>query len=361
MLCYWPPEYIVDPSVSNERGIPVLNRYDITILQCPACHAAGLLQKDENLVCKSCKFEYEVKNGIPVLLTDKTLATQLEKIDYDDHHNIDDERRAKVADDWKIIFEEHKTVYGDVLEIGSGTGQLTWGLTRRLPFKTVNACDISYKFLDGIRTTLLNQPSDNHVNYYACDANNLPFQPNTFDLVVGHSVLHHFIDYDKTIKNVFGLLKPGGQAMFYEPVLQGKAWIAFMADLMIRIENRTKWGVLDEQDIKKIEHMVRHIIKAKWIGDNRERLMQIEDKHVFDIHKMRDLAKAIGFSDFAHSNFYDADWGYKSQWAQHLLMAGISGKKIEQHIFLSNAFGNIFSDMLPRDIATPMGYFIFKK
>lgn len=336
-------------------------RYNPDLLECPACHAAQLAEQAEQLVCRACQFAYDVPGGIPVLLTDKNLATQLEKIDYDDHHNIDDVRREKVAADWKEIFDKYGVNYGNVLEIGSGTGQLTWGLARKLPFKTVSACDISYKFLNGVRSNLLNQASDSHVNYYACDANNLPFRPNSFDLVLGHSVLHHFIDYDQTIGRAFDLLKPGGKAMFYEPVLQGKLWIAFMADLMVRIENRTKWGVLDEQDIKKIEHMVRHILKAKWIGDNRERLMQVEDKHVFDINKMRELAKKLGFSDFAYNNFHPADWGYKSPWAQHLLMAGISGNKIERHIFISNAFGHVFSDMLGDDITTPMGYFIFTK
>ena len=76
---------------------------------------------------------------------------------------------------------------------------------------------------------------------------------------------------------------------------------------------------------------------------------------------MRDLAKKLGYSDFAYSNFYQADWGYKSHWAQHLLMAGIEGKKIEQFAFISNAFGKVFSDMMPKDVATPMGYFIFVK
>jgi ubiquinone/menaquinone biosynthesis C-methylase UbiE/uncharacterized protein YbaR (Trm112 family) len=339
----------------------VADRYNINILQCPACQSARLVPGANGLVCSACKFEYEVLNGIPVLLTDKTLATQLEKMDYDDHHNIDDERRKKVCADWKLIFDEHGVRYGEVLEIGSGTGQLTWGLARELPFTAVHACDISHKFLDGVRSNLLNQPTDNHVNYYACDANNLPFQKGCVDLVVGHSVLHHFIDYDKTIRQSFDLLKPGGRAIFYEPVMQGKANVAFFAELMLRIEKRTQWGVLDEQDIKKIEHMIRHIIKEKWIGDNRERLSKVEDKHVFDIHKMRDLAKTLGFSDFAYSNFYHADWGYKSHWAQHLLMAGISAQKIEQYAFISNAFGKIYSDMLPRDIATPMGYFVFIK
>lgn len=336
-------------------------RYNIRILQCPACHGGGLREQAGKLLCQACSFEYDVQEGIPVLLTDKTLATQLEKIDYDDHHNIDDVRREKVANDWKEIFDKYGVRYGDILEIGSGTGQLTWGLARKLPFQSVNACDISHKFLNGVRSHLLNQPGDQHVNYYACDANNLPFKNESFDVILGHSVLHHFIDYDKTIGRTFELLKPGGKAMFYEPVLQGKAWIAFMADLMVRIENRTKFGVLDEQDIKKIEHMVRHILKAKWIGDKRERLMKVEDKHVFDINKMRTLSQQLGFSDFAYNNFHPADWGYKSPWAQHLLMAGITPKKIEQFIFISNAFGKVFSDMLPDDIATPMGYFIFTK
>lgn len=337
------------------------NRFDIHILECPACHTGALQQNAGTLVCKSCRFEYDIQNGIPVLLTDKTLATQLEHIDYDDHHNIDDRRREKVCNDWKILFDEQGVTYGDMLEIGSGTGQLTWGLARKLPFKTVNACDISSKFLDGVRTNLLNEPGDSHVNYYACDANNLPFKKGSFDLVVGHSVLHHFIDYDKTIRQAFDLLRPGGKAMFYEPVLQGKAYVAFFAELMLRIEKRTNFGVLNEQDVKKIEHMIRHILKAKWIGDNRERLMKVEDKHVFDIQIMRDLSKEIGYKDFSYSNFYEADWGYKSHWAQHLLMAGIEGKKIEQFAFISNAFGHVFSDMLPRDVATPMGYFIFTK
>jgi len=333
----------------------------LDLLQCPACQMPALQSGEDKLVCADCHAEYEIKNGIPVLLTDKTLATQLEQIDYDDHHNIDEARRHKVCMDWKLVFDKHGVTYGDVLEIGSGTGQLTWGLACMLPFSRVHACDISWKFLNGVKTGLLSQEREDHVQYYACDANNLPFRSNSVDLVVGHSVLHHFIDYDKTIRRSFDLLKPGGKAIFYEPVLQGKAWVAFFAELMLRIEARTQWGVLDDKDKAKIEHMIRHILKAKWIGQDRDRLSKVEDKHVFDINVMRDQAREWGFSDFAYTNFYHADWGYKSHWAQHLLMAGISGNKIEQFAFIANAFGKVFSDMMPRDIVTPMGYFVFIK
>lgn len=335
--------------------------YNLDILLCPACQAGHLNKKGDALVCAKCSVKFELRDGIPLLLTDKTLVTQLEKIDYDEHHGIDDARRIKTAEYWKGVFDKYGVCYGDVLEIGSGTGQLTWGLARKMSFRSVSACDISYKFLNGVRGKLLNQPADSHVSYYACDANKLPFRPGSFDLILGHSVLHHFVDYDHTIQQSFHLLRADGKAIFYEPVLQGKAWIAFMGDLMVRIEKRIKWGVLDEKDIAKIEHMVRHITKAKFIGDDRARLMQMEDKHIFDINQMRELSQRLGFSDFAYHNFHMADWGYKTQWAQHLLMLGIAAEKIQKFAFISQSFGDVFSDLLPNDIVTPMGYFIFTK
>ncbi|MEZ5539207.1 MAG: hypothetical protein R3E63_04465 [Pseudomonadales bacterium] len=54
--------------------------------------------------------------------------------------------------------------------------------------------------------------------------------------------------------------------------MQGKIIIAFVGDLMRRIERRTEWGVLSEKDDQRINRMTRHIMKGKWIGDNRERL-----------------------------------------------------------------------------------------
>ncbi len=333
-------------------------KIDIDRLCCPACDGA-INRADEALACSSCGAAYPVVEGIPRLLKDPTMFTHLENIDYDEHHNIDDERREKVARDWKKVFDRHRPVYGDVLEIGSGTGQLTWGLSHRFPFKSVHACDISTKFLQQAAGVVGDHGSP--VSYYACDANVLPFRHDTFDVVLGHSVLHHFIDYQKIIHHVEKLLRPGGMAIFYEPVLQGKILIAFMADLMRRIEKNTAWGVLDEKDDARIQHMTRHIMKAKWIGDQRDRLAQIEDKYVFDINDMRRLAREAGFRRLEHSNVDMPEQGYRWYVNQHLLMEGIPAAKIQKFEFITNAFRDTMAAMVPDDIVTPMGYFIFRK
>ena len=334
-------------------------RYRIEILQCPRCTTGKLSQKQQSLYCLSCKASYPVRDGIPQVLHDPSLFTQLEAIDYDEHHNIDATRREKVASDWKLVFDRHKPVFGDVLEIGSGTGQLTWGLANRFQFKSVSACDISTRFLLQAANVVGESPAP--VNYYACDANHLPFKENSFDLVVGHSVLHHFIDYDKLIHRVEKLLRPGGMAMFYEPVLQGKILIAFMADLMLRTDNNTGWGILDAKDKTNIQRMTRHIMKAKWIGDQRERLEKIEDKYIFDINVMRKLADAAGYKRMEHSNLEMPEKGYKHFFDQHLLMEGLPANKIQKFSFIPAAYTATLAELVPDDVATPMGYFVFCK
>lgn len=332
---------------------------DVTRLCCPKCSGGLKDAGAKGLTCNTCAAVYAVTDGIPQLLQDPSLFTHLESIDYDDHHNIDDARREKVARDWKKVFDRHQPVFGDVLEIGSGTGQLTWGLSNRFPFKSVHACDISTRFLQQAAGVVGKKGAP--VSYYACDANFLPFKANSMDVVVGHSVLHHFIDYKNIIHHVEKILRPGGVAIFYEPVLQGKILIAFMADMMRRIEKNTQWGVLDEKDDARINHMTRHIMKAKWLGKDRQRLEKIEDKYVFDIREMRQLAVDAGFKDMEHSNLDMPEQGYRWYVNQHLLMEGISPEKIQKFAFVTNSFMETIFEMIPGDIVTPMGYFVFRK
>ncbi|TNF36667.1 MAG: methyltransferase domain-containing protein [Gammaproteobacteria bacterium] len=345
----------------NRKSGPdaVRHCYSLDLLQCPACHRGRLDEAGLSLLCDACGREFPVRDGIPVLLRDAGVSTRLDLMDYDAHHNIDELRREKVSEDWEAVFEEHDIAYGDVLEIGAGTGQFTWGLVVDMPFKSVHACDISYPFLDGLEKELAKEQGAPRY-YYQCDANNLPFTSCSFDLVVGHSVLHHFLNYETTLANIRRLLRPGGRAMFYEPVIQGKILIAFFGELIIRTEKNTGIGIMDEQDIKNIQAMIRHITKSRWLGEDKSKLAKMEDKYIFDIVKMEELAKELGYSGFEFYNNGKPHWGYKWHVQQHLLMAGIKPEKVQKYTYLFNAFGHSVSDLTPSSLVTPMGYFVFK-
>ena len=48
---------------------------------------------------------------------------------------------------------------------------------------------------------------------FQCDAENLSFSKDTFDLVYSNGVLHHTVDTQRAIDEVYRVLKPGGQAV----------------------------------------------------------------------------------------------------------------------------------------------------
>ena len=46
------------------------------------------------------------------------------------------------------------------------------------------------------------------------DAERIPYDDDTFDLVVGHAVLHHIPDVELALREVLRVLKPGGRFVF---------------------------------------------------------------------------------------------------------------------------------------------------
>lgn len=58
------------------------------------------------------------------------------------------------------------------------------------------------------------------------DAENLPFESNTFDVVYSHGVLHHSPDTRRAIGEVHRVLKPGGTALVM--IYNVHSWVGFM-------------------------------------------------------------------------------------------------------------------------------------
>jgi SAM-dependent methyltransferase len=53
--------------------------------------------------------------------------------------------------------------------------------------------------------------------FYVGDAHKTPFPDKCFDVVAGRSILHH-LDFDKALHEIARILRPGGRAIFIEPL-----------------------------------------------------------------------------------------------------------------------------------------------
>jgi ubiquinone/menaquinone biosynthesis C-methylase UbiE len=103
--------------------------------------------------------------------------------------------------------------FGDALEIGSGTGYFSLNLVQLGLIERLTATDISPGMLKRLAATAeaLGVPD---VTTVATEAEELPFEDESFDLVLGHAVLHHIPDLDRAFAEFMRVLRPGGMIAF---------------------------------------------------------------------------------------------------------------------------------------------------
>jgi ubiquinone/menaquinone biosynthesis C-methylase UbiE len=98
------------------------------------------------------------------------------------------------------------------LEIGAGTGYFSLNLASAGVIGAATCTDISPGMLETLERNAL--ALDLEVETIACDAAELPFEDESFDLVLGHAVLHHLPDLDRVFAELRRVLAPGGTLFF---------------------------------------------------------------------------------------------------------------------------------------------------
>jgi SAM-dependent methyltransferase len=102
--------------------------------------------------------------------------------------------------------------YARALEIGAGTGYFTLNLLRAGVVGEAVATDISPEMLRALERSA--DALGETVETAACEASELPFADDSFDLVFGHAVLHHLPDLDAAFGEFRRVLRPGGLVAF---------------------------------------------------------------------------------------------------------------------------------------------------
>ena len=98
------------------------------------------------------------------------------------------------------------------LEIGAGTGYFTLHLALAGLVARPVASDISPGMLAALERSAAEL--DVSVTTARCEAAELPFADGSFDLVLGHAVLHHLPELDAAFAEFARVLRPGGRLVF---------------------------------------------------------------------------------------------------------------------------------------------------
>jgi SAM-dependent methyltransferase len=176
--------------------------------------------------------------------------------------------------------------YGRALEIGAGTGYFSLNLLRAGVVGEAVASDISPGMLRRLEDSAkeLGLP----VETVTCDAAELPFEDDSFDLVFGHAVLHHLPDLDVAFREFRRVLRPGGVMAFCgEPSYYGDriaVWPKLGANAIAPL-----WRAL-------MRAAPRPAGNGNGCGGEEARLERLVDVHAFTPGQLAGHAEAAGFS-----------------------------------------------------------------
>lgn len=170
------------------------------------------------------------------------------------------------------------------LEIGAGTGYFTLNLLRAGMIAEATCSDISPGMLTALRANA--ERLGLEVRTKQVDAERLPFADESFDLVLGHAVLHHIPDLERAFAEFARVLAPGGTVLFAgEPSRYG--------DRLARVPKRAAGALAP---------LWRRALGARAVAPHDEHvpdaaLEGFVDVHAFSPGELARSARSAGFTD----------------------------------------------------------------
>ena len=112
----------------------------------------------------------------------------------------------------KLLGPELDEGYDRSLEIGAGTGYFSLNLLQAGVVSHATCTDISPGMVSTLSANAARLGLD--VRAARADAESLPFADQSFDLLLGHAVLHHLPNLRRAFAEFHRVLRPGGRIVF---------------------------------------------------------------------------------------------------------------------------------------------------
>jgi ubiquinone/menaquinone biosynthesis C-methylase UbiE len=206
--------------------------------------------------------------------------------DYDTKWGVDfgDVGRAQVLGKVEKLLGPRPGPFARSLEIGSGTGYFTLNLMQESVISSAVCTDVSPGMLEALRGNA--ERLGLEVETAVCDAASLPFDDASFDLVLGHAVLHHLPELERSFGEFLRVLRPDGVLLFAgEPSRHG--------DRIASVPKRA--GLAAAPLWRRVMH-ARAVNGANGKPDDHA-LEAVVDVHAFTPGDLERHTKAAGFAD----------------------------------------------------------------
>jgi ubiquinone/menaquinone biosynthesis C-methylase UbiE len=206
---------------------------------------------------------------------------------YDEKWSISyDERCIDYATGrFRAVAGDEDWPYEHAMELGSGTGFFLLNLMSGGVIKKGSVTDLSPGMVQVALRNAENLGLD--VDGRVADAERIPYDDNSFDLVIGHAVLHHIPDVPAAFREVLRVLKPGGRFVFAgEPTKIGDTYARKLGQL-------TWWLTTNVTKLSALSAWRRP--QSELDESSRAAALEaIVDIHTFDPSELEKVAREAG-------------------------------------------------------------------
>ena len=149
-----------------------------------------------------------------------------------------------------------------VLEYGCGINSHGTDLVRA--GADVVGIDISSVAIDKSREIAKEEGLEDQIAYHVMNAEELQFDESSFDLVCGIGILHH-LDTQRAAIEIARVLKPGGRAIFHEPLGHNPVFNRYR-DSTPDLRTPDEHPLLKEDFVMMRQHFERVMVKPYNLG-----------------------------------------------------------------------------------------------
>ena len=151
-------------------------------------------------------------------------------------------------EDYPPILEEiKKKEFSTLLDAGCATGPMLTLLTQEYPDKKYVGLDLSPKMIEiGKKKNLKN------TTFVEGDCENMPFEDNSFDIVINSQSFHHYPNPVAFFKEVYRVLKPGGKLILRDNTAS-KPVLFLMNNVGMKLANMTGHGDVKASSIEEVK------------------------------------------------------------------------------------------------------------
>ena len=205
------------------------------ILVCPSC-SATLRDETEQYVCRRCKREFPIKEGVarflPILSQDEQQVRRGFNVAYEHYR---DSRHLHftpaLIEQWLENVNLPRDFFQGKLVLDAGCGSGRWTYAMALLGATVVAVDLTDS---GVAAAHAATAAMDKVVVLQASLFQLPFRPESFDFVVSWGVMHHTPNTKAAFDRVAPMAKRGGTfyVMVYE---KHNPWKFVWTDMIRRV------------------------------------------------------------------------------------------------------------------------------